>query len=178
MCRLKFLLNLPIIVWTIVGVILFFIMIYSAFFVDKGDYFYVTFYEFLQLFIIGLLAFLFTISQNNFQNKKKAIDALLTKIIMNLESNCILIDSQEKIHKVTVLQRKVNNELNLLKNCSQELNNSEDMKYCCTEFKNYWDTVSDYIQDIEELKKKKIELESYINNVITKLEKIQMDMYK
>lgn len=87
------------------------------------------------------------------------------------------INNQEDIKIVSINKRSIDNNLNLLKDSTKNLNVDKDISYIAEQFSNYISIIDNHINDIQYLKNSKIDLERYLIAMNDRLNKLRIDLY-
>lgn len=144
-----------------------------------GKYFCVGFGDLLNILVLGIVIYVFVEYKNDSRSKKVFLEHVAYRIIAHLEDERMYrISKNQDVNYIRVKQKLIFNELDILKHCSGEFDFENDIIYCKTMFKEYWDIVSDNIGSLHKLKDKEIDLHNKLVNLIGKIENITLNLYK
>ena len=134
--------------------------------------------DIITLIIAIFLSYFFTEKNSNIRKKKEVIETIIEKLQLKLESDIMRnINNQEDIKIVSINKRSIDNNLNLLKDSTKNLNVDKDISYIVEQFSNYISIIDNHINDIQYLKNSKIDFERYFIAMNDRLNKLRIDLY-
>lgn len=128
----------------------------------------------IEIFILIFVSFYLVERQNNVDRKKEKINDVISKIqIKILDSELIVVDS-ENSKKVTRI--KLKSISNLLEIVKEDISNQMSIESIVSEMDSLSAIVMDHIDDAEYIEKSNSEIIRLVTNIDTKLEQIKFDI--
>lgn len=145
-------------------------------------YFNMSFYEISTVVIALLFTFYFTRRDNVKIKQKEMLSNLLLRILEIITSSQMYkIETADNVNFIRTKQRSVFNKIDLLIKVARtdELSNEleNDIEYMKQEFSEYWEVVSENIENMGELRKSQKELQDHLTKLEDKLEQCMMKLY-
>lgn len=145
-------------------------------------YFNMSFYEISTVVIALLFTFYFTRRDNVKIKQKEMLSNLLLRILEIITSSQMYkIETADNVNFIRTKQRSVFNKIDLLIKVAKtdELSNEleNDIEYMKQEFSEYWEVVSENIENLGELRKSQKELQDHLTKLEDKLEQCMMKLY-
>lgn len=134
----------------------------------------------LSIVVIGIVLFNIT-NIVSARSKKKEIFLMLTeKLQKNLNNDrLVLVESDEDVAFIRLRIRKIANIINCLKSMNMKNKKvKECLAYIEEKFDEYETVTSEYINDIDFLKKSHIILQNHIERVNSKCDEMIVELYK
>lgn len=124
-------------------------------------------------------AYYLTQLQNDKRKKLDISESVLKNIYSSLSDvRFYQISDSKDIEYIRITQRTVKNEFGLLEELFSNLKkNSRDLEKCKSDFLNYWDFISNNINDIQALANSQKSLQNQIFLICDTLEKIRVELY-
>jgi len=140
-------------------------------------FFNATFIDILNLVFIVVFTYFLVEMKSTQRKRKECIENLIGKLSNILDDTRLyIIDSEDNKRHVRITQRSITSKIEVLKkfNCEDIKN---DVNYIGEQFDNYWDIVSDHIDNLDKLKDSSSTLMRHINNIQNKLDVIIIKLY-
>jgi len=145
---------------------------------NKLDYFQIPLYTILNLMVAIIFAFYLTQCRTDERKQKESAEHLIGKILLDLTDVYMYnIGSEKDVQCIRIAQRSIHNRIEGLKAMSNKLGVEEEVCYIDDQFRQYWDFISDHINDIDYLSKSQSQLLNYVANVQNKLEEAIRKLY-
>jgi hypothetical protein len=140
---------------------------------EQANYFYVPFANAIYIVVFVWIGVVVSKAHTKVADKKRMIEKTIQNIIDTIHLEKMAeINSEDKLNRIKLLQRSIDNDFRRLKMFSEEFDYSENLEYSVNNFKNYWDCVSNHITDMEHLRTSRIDFENYLLNSVNKLNDI------
>lgn len=155
------------------------ISIYSFCAADsKSMYFFVPFSNILTIFVAFFFAFYITQGKNDERKQKDLHEKHINKILISIDDKKMyVIKNEEDIKYIRIAQKGIKNRINLLSKQNAYWLNKDDIEYVEKEFAQYWEVISEHINDIPHLSNAQLELYNHIVNITGKLEEMLLGLY-
>lgn len=159
----------------IIGVIslaiLFFVGLHN-FYKNKCLFFNTTLIDILNLIFMAIFTYYLVELKSDKRKKQECIEDFIRKIQSMLDDKRFYkIDSEESLEYIRLIQRSVKSKIEVLKKF-QDDNLIQDINYIQQQFDEYWQIVSDNINNISNLAILNNTLYRHINNMQNKLDQI------
>lgn len=150
------------------------ILLFINAFNDISGFWNVSIGDGIEIFILIFVSFYLVERQNNVDRKKEKINDVISKIqIKMLDSELIVVDS-ENSKKVTRIKLKTIS--NLLEIVKKDISNQTSIQSIVSEMDSLSAIVMDHIDDAEYIDKSNSEIIRLVTNIDTKLEQIKFDI--
>lgn len=162
-----------------IPIILLLISIIIAFYNEKIDeYFIVPLDAIVNIIIVIYFAYYLT-KKDALKNKEiDFVKDFLNQILISLNDDRIVkIYDQDTLNYVRLFQRTLKNRIKMLKDHSNKLIKKEDIDYIEDIFMEYWNCVSDNLQDFKRLKEQETVLINDISRITNRIERILFELY-
>ena len=155
------------------------ILIYSFCEADsKLMYFTVPFGNLLTVFVAFLFAFYITQEKNDERKQKDLHEKHINKILISIDDKKMyIIKNEEDIKYIRIAQKGIKNWIDLLSKQNVNWLKESDIEYVKKEFDQYWEAISEHINDIPHLSNTQFELYNHIVNITGKLEEMLLGLY-
>lgn len=160
------------------------IMLYS---VSQGDnrflwsYFHLSLYEVLNLLFVGFFVYFYTEQRNQCRSRQIFLKQIIDRIIARIEhKTAYYIECEDDVKRIILLQRTIQNELELLKKYQDEFGYENQLEKCNKYFRNYWEIVSEnqtnisLLMSLKNQNKRLNELTKLVNG----LERLLFELYE
>lgn len=129
--------------------------------------------------IIIALVFTFFLNQVLIEKRRKKENLLriVQKTIVELDSPCLIIKNESDVLSTRLLQQSIRNHIKMMtgnKLFSQQ--NKTLLSLVEKDFNDYWDFLSEHINDVEYLIKSQSTLSKHIQNAKNKLDEISLNI--
>jgi len=142
-------------------------------------YFYIPFKDLLNILVLSIVVYIFVEYKNDERSRKQSLDHLIKKVISRLEDPRMYKISQDSdVNHIRIIQKSINNELNIIKGCAVDFCFEEEANYCQETFKEYWYFISEHLNEIDYLSKSETKLLNDIVNIIWRLEVVTVNLHK
>ncbi|GEM_PF-2217299 len=142
-------------------------------------YFFVPFHELLSIGVAGIVFYLYVEYKNDIRSKKKLVENIADRVIQHTADPCIYrIKETQSIRHALIIQRTIENELNLLEKYSSEFGFVDEMSYCKNMLNEYKNLIGECVPDIKKFREKENELEDKTTKLANKMECIISKLYK
>lgn len=141
-------------------------------------YFFIPFKDIVSISVVTYVVYFFVEHKNDTRNKKNALERITRKMIKKSgEERMYGIKDSNDIKHITVIQKLVFNEIDIISSYAEEFHIEKEVNYCKEEFNEFWVLISNHINDLDYLQKSENELFNHLTNVLIKLEKITLKIY-
>lgn len=140
---------------------------------EQKNYFYIPFANVIYTVVFVWIGVVVSKANTKVADKKRIIEKTIQNIIDTIHSEQMAeINSEDKLKRIKLLQRNIDNDFERLKMFSEEFKYSENLEYSIDNFKSYWNCVSNHITDVDHLRTSRIDFENYLLNSVNKLKDI------
>lgn len=136
-------------------------------------------YSILNLLVAVIFAYFFTQKKNDERKLKENAENLINKIQVKLnDPRAYKILSKEDANHLKIIQRDVDNIINILDSVKEKLNSVDEINYIKSNFLSYTEISGNHIEDIDYLVKSEKDLLNKITLIDNKLDFIKINFYK
>lgn len=140
-------------------------------------FFDATLIEILNLAFIVIFTYFLVELKSTQRKRKECIENFIVKISNMLDDTRFYkFDNEDNLKHVRITQRSINSKIEVLKKFDCE-DIKIDVNYIDREFNEYWDLVSDHIDNLDKLNESSNTLMRHINNIQNKLDEIIIKLY-
>lgn len=141
-------------------------------------YFFVPFHELVNIFVVSIVVYYFVEVKNDERATKKQLEGIANKLIKRAENTRLFnVQNTEDINFIRIEQRIIFNEIADLEKCAESFGYEDEIRHCKSNFNLYWQTISDNIYDVDNLRNMKMRLHTYLAVVINTAEDISLKLY-
>lgn len=144
---------------------------------NNEDFFIAPLYSIITIIIALVFTFFFNQVLIEKRRKKENLLRIVQKTIVELDSPCLIIKSQNDIAATRLLQQSIRNHIKmLLENKLFSQKNKDLLKLVEKDINYYWHLVSEHIADVDYLTKSESTLSMHIQNAKNRLDEISLNI--
>lgn len=143
----------------------------------KSKFFDATFIDVLNLIFVAFFTYFLVEIKSDERKKKENIENLISKLYLILDdSKFYNISGQDQLTELRIIQRSVRSKIQILINLNFR-SIEKDLEYINQEFDEYWNCVSENVDNIIKLKGISQTLYRHINNIENRLDEMILKLY-
>lgn len=165
------------IIISIVIILLFVVLLIYGYKVKGWCYFFIPFYSLIQIMIAIVVTYYLAQRKTDQRKLKDVLSNLIEKLSKDInDDRMYIIKNDDDLKNIRIRQRSIFNKLYAIKEFN-EFNIKNDIEYCIKEFNEYWDFISEHMDNLEYLINNSVTLNMHISNIDSKLDQIQISLY-